>query len=251
MSFAPLRTTDAVFSHEHRLPRYSVGARKTTPTSISYTATTRTIPQNIKLVDISKYTQLAEDYKDKVLGSSINQHLVAEGGSVLQRNAEQDNVVLFHTHIAHPTLECLAHIIESDTHDVKCTWEHQLRLPSIPKPQPDPAVAAASGKAKSDANKATTSNRSTRPTKRRRMSSLSSVRVSPVSRSHVEVRPDMIVVLDPADARKIDLKHASLEAKSVCLTCVEMKRTGVLVSRVNNIKAAAASLSPPLSDCRL
>ncbi|KAI3540485.1 hypothetical protein CSPX01_08147 [Colletotrichum filicis] len=160
-------------------------------------------------MDMSKYTQLAEDYKEKVLGSGINQHLVAEGGSVLQRNAEQDNVVLFHTHIAHPTLECLAHIIESDTHDVKCTWEHQLRLPSIPKPQPDPAVAAASGKAKSDANKATTSNRSTRPTKRRRMSSLSSVRVSPVSRSHVEVRPDMIVVLDPADARKINLKHAS------------------------------------------
>ncbi|KAK7446209.1 hypothetical protein CaCOL14_006600 [Colletotrichum acutatum] len=246
MSFAPLSTTDAVFSHEHRLPRYSVGARKTTPTSISYTATTRTIPQIIKLVDISKYAQLAEDYKDKVLGSGINQHLVAEGGSVLQRNAEQDNVVLFHTHIAHPTLECLAHFIESDTHDVKCTWEHQLRLPSIPKPQPDPA-AAASGKAKSDANKTTTSNRSTRPTKRKRISSLHSVRVSPVPRSYVEVRPDMIVVLDPADARKIDLKQASLEAKSVCLTCVEMKRTGVLASRVNNIKAAAAPLPLPVA----
>ncbi|KAK1509025.1 hypothetical protein CABS01_08255 [Colletotrichum abscissum] len=247
MSSVPLSTTDAVFSHQHRLPRYSVGARKTTPTSISYTATTRTIPQNIKLMDMSKYTQLAEDYKEKVLGSGINQHLVAEGGSVLQRNAEQDNVVLFHTHIAHPTLECLAHIIESDTHDVKCTWEHQLRLPSIPKPQPDPAIAAASGKAKSDANKATTSNRSTRPTKRRRMSSLPSVRVSPISRSHVEVRPDMIVVLDPADARKIDLKHASLEAKSVCLTCVEMKRTGILASRVKNIKAAAAPLPLPVA----
>ncbi|KXH53002.1 hypothetical protein CSIM01_10940 [Colletotrichum simmondsii] len=246
MSSVPLSTTDAVFSHQHRLPRYSVGARKTTPTSISYTATTRTIPQNIRLVDMSKYTQLAEDYKEKVLGSDINQHLVVEGGSVLQRNAEQDNVVLFHTHIAHPTLECLAHIIESDTHDVKCTWEHQLRLPSIPKPQPDPpAAAAASGEAKSDADKATTSIRSTRPAKRQQISSVHSVRVSPVAGSHVEVRPDMIVVLDPADARKINLEQASLKAKSVCLTCVEMKRTGFLASRVNNIKAAAASLPLP------
>ncbi|KAG7078402.1 hypothetical protein JMJ78_0002074 [Colletotrichum scovillei] len=217
MSSVPLSTTDAVFSHEHRLPRYPVGARKTTPTSISYTATTRTIPQNVRLVDIFKYTQLAEDYKEKVLGSDINQHLVVEGGSVLQRNAEQDNVVLFHTHIAHPTLECLAHIIESDTHDVKCTWEHQLRLP---------------GEAKSDADKATTSIRSTRPTKRKRISSQHSIRVSPVAGSHVEVRPDMIVVLDPADARKINLKQASLEAESVCITCVEMKRTGVLASRL-------------------
>ncbi|KAF4783127.1 hypothetical protein HER10_EVM0006510 [Colletotrichum scovillei] len=251
MSSVPLSTTDAVFSHEHRLPRYPVGARKTTPTSISYTATTRTIPQNVRLVDIFKYTQLAEDYKEKVLGSDINQHLVVEGGSVLQRNAEQDNVVLFHTHIAHPTLECLAHIIESDTHDVKCTWEHQLRLPSIPKPQPPAAARAASGEAKSDADKATTSIRSTRPTKRKRISSQHSIRVSPVAGSHVEVRPDMIVVLDPADARKINLKQASLEAESVCITCVEMKRTGVLASRVDNIKAAAAPLPLPVAvpDC--
>ncbi|KAG7051117.1 hypothetical protein JMJ77_0001744 [Colletotrichum scovillei] len=223
MSSVPLSTTDAVFSHEHRLPRYPVGARKTTPTSISYTATTRTIPQNVRLVDIFKYTQLAEDYKEKVLGSDINQHLVVEGGSVLQRNAEQDNVVLFHTHIAHPTLE-IGHPRR----------QMHVGAPTTPPvhPQTPAAAAAASGEAKSDADKATTSIRSTRPTKRKRISSQHSIRVSPVAGSHVEVRPDMIVVLDPADARKINLKQASLEAESVCITCVEMKRTGVLASRL-------------------
>ncbi|KAG7070144.1 hypothetical protein JMJ76_0001401 [Colletotrichum scovillei] len=227
MSSVPLSTTDAVFSHEHRLPRYPVGARKTTPTSISYTATTRTIPQNVRLVDIFKYTQLAEDYKEKVLGSDINQHLVVEGGSVLQRNAEQDNVNRTPT-----------------TSNARGSTNYASR------PSPN-AAAAASGEAKSDADKATTSIRSTRPTKRKRISSQHSIRVSPVAGSHVEVRPDMIVVLDPADARKINLKQASLEAESVCITCVEMKRTGVLASRVDNIKAAAAPLPLPVAvpDC--
>ncbi|KAK1691573.1 hypothetical protein BDP55DRAFT_627216 [Colletotrichum godetiae] len=233
MSSARLNTTDAIFSRENRLPTYSVGSRKTTPTSISHTAATRTIPSNIRLVDTSKYTRLAEGCKDKILRSGINQDLIAAGGKALQRNAEQDNVVLFHTHVAHLTLECLRSIIQSDTHDVKNTWEHPLSLPSIPKPQPDPASA----------NK--TSRSATRPAKRRRISSLTSVQVKPGTGKYVEVRPDMIVVLDPKDAKKIDLERGSLLALCICLICLEMKRTGILSSRVDDIKAAAAALSQP------
>ncbi|KAL2877279.1 hypothetical protein SGCOL_007436 [Colletotrichum sp. CLE4] len=218
MSSARLNTTDAIFSLIRRL------LEPFRQTSGLWSP---------------KYTRLAEGCKDKILRSGINQDLIAAGGKALQRNAEQDNVVLFHTHVAHPTLECLRSIIQSDTHDVKNTWEHPLSLPSIPKPQPDPASA----KAKSSANK--TSRSATRPAKRRRISSLTSVQVKPGTGKYVEVRPDMIVVLDPKDAKKIDLERGSLLALCICLICLEMKRTGILSSRVDIIKAAAAALSQP------
>ncbi|WQF89458.1 hypothetical protein CDEST_14472 [Colletotrichum destructivum] len=231
---ARLATTASVLESTHPLPVYDGDRgnyRHTKPTSISETAEGMRIPTKVVWIDPTTLVNEGKKYAARRrVTKTVDEEKIVEGSSTLERRTEQCSVTCLDAHVVRPVMEIFSagFGVRDNKWKVQHTWEYQLNLPDIPKAQ-EPKTSGKSA------------NRQASSKKRR----LSQARESSANASYTEhepkyvtVRPDLIVVRT-AKSERLNLGKGRLGAASRCISVLEMKREGVIPSRVENMMKVA------------
>ncbi|TQN69855.1 hypothetical protein CSHISOI_05605 [Colletotrichum shisoi] len=231
---APLATTASVLESTHPLPVYDGDRgnyRHTKPASISETAEGMRIPTKVVWIDPTTLVNEGKKYAARRrVTETVDEEKIVEGSSTLERRTEQCSVTCLDAHVVRPVMEIFSagFGVRDKKWKVQHTWEYQLNLPDIPKAQ-EPKTSGKSADRQASS-------------KKRRLSQTreSSANVSSTEHEpkYVTVRPDLIVVRT-AKSERLNLGKGRPGAASRCISVLEMKREGVISSRVENMMKVA------------